>query len=109
MCDEDPKPGSSKEIHSQDDSTKDIQNMTLAEYLALPENKNANLVQPLSWCPHLTLYWAGVHISGPSLCYSCIGCRDVDSADTNIVAKQPDQSCFTAIYGNYKSIDVNQA
>ena len=53
MCDEDPKPGSSKEIHSQDDSTKDIQNMTLAEYLALPENKNANLVQPLPWCPHL--------------------------------------------------------
>ena len=28
-------------------------NMTLAEYLSLPENQNANLVQPLSWCPHL--------------------------------------------------------
>ena len=27
--------------------------MTLAGYLALPENKDANLVMPLSWCPHL--------------------------------------------------------
>ena len=27
--------------------------MTLAEYLALPENKDANLVMPLDWCPHL--------------------------------------------------------
>ena len=27
--------------------------MTLAEYLSLPENQNANIVMPLSWCPHL--------------------------------------------------------
>ena len=41
MCDEDPKPGSSKELTDQDTSTKDVQHMTLAEYLALPENQNA--------------------------------------------------------------------
>ena len=39
------KPGPSK--------AKETSNMTLAEYLSLPENQNANLVQPLAWCPHL--------------------------------------------------------
>ena len=42
MCD---KPGPSK--------PKDPKDMTLAEYLSLPENQNANLIMPLSWCPHL--------------------------------------------------------
>ena len=32
---------------------KDEKSMTLAEYLSLPENQNANLVMPLPWCPHL--------------------------------------------------------
>ena len=27
--------------------------MTIAEYLSLPENQNANLVMPIPWCPHL--------------------------------------------------------
>lgn len=27
--------------------------MTLSEYLSLPENQDASLVMPLSWCPHL--------------------------------------------------------
>ena len=43
--DEEPRPGPSKE--------KDAENMTLAEYLSLPENQGANLVVPLTWCPHL--------------------------------------------------------
>ena len=39
---------------SQDhQNPKDPKDMTLAEYLSLPENQNANLVMPLSWCPHL--------------------------------------------------------
>ena len=49
MCDEDPKPGPSKSVEKE---TKN-ENMTLAEYLSLPENQAANLVMPLSWCPHL--------------------------------------------------------
>ena len=44
MCDQ---PGPSKPREN------DEKNMTLAEYLSLPENQNANLVMPLPWCPHL--------------------------------------------------------
>ena len=45
MSDDDPKPGPSKPRAEAD--------MTLAEYLALPENQGANLVMPIPWCPHL--------------------------------------------------------
>lgn len=44
------KPGSSKDIDPETPS-----NMKLTEYLALPENKDANIVQPLTWCPHLEM------------------------------------------------------
>ncbi len=44
MSDNDPQPGPSNE--AKDD-------MTLAKLLSMPENANANLVMPLSWCPHL--------------------------------------------------------
>ena len=27
--------------------------MSLMDYLSLPENKDANMVMPLTWCPHL--------------------------------------------------------
>lgn len=42
------QPGPSKPKPERDEKT-----MTLAEYLSLPENQNANLVMPLEWCPHL--------------------------------------------------------
>ena len=47
--DEEPRPGPSREK----DASKNVENMTLAEYLSLPENQGANLVVPLTWCPHL--------------------------------------------------------
>ena len=50
--DQEPKPGSSKE-NATKETLNPSGNMTLLEYLALPENKDANLVQPLEWCPHL--------------------------------------------------------
>ena len=28
-------------------------NLSLAEYLAMPENQGASLVVPMPWCPHL--------------------------------------------------------
>ena len=34
-------------------SKEPVKNMTLAEYLSLPENQGANLVMPIAWCPHL--------------------------------------------------------
>ena len=48
-----PNPGGSKDSEPQGATGGGAQNMSLAEYLALPENKDANLVMPLSWCPHL--------------------------------------------------------
>ena len=41
----DEQPGPSKPKQKSD--------MTIAEYLSLPENQNANLVMPIPWCPHL--------------------------------------------------------
>jgi uncharacterized UBP type Zn finger protein len=56
MSDQEPKQGSSKELNEAKDTSKeDLKNMKLSEYLALTENKGANLVQPLKWCPHLEI------------------------------------------------------
>lgn len=44
------QPGPSK---PKTEPERDEKTMTLAEYLSLPENQNANLVMPLEWCPHL--------------------------------------------------------
>ena len=41
----DEQPGPSKPKQKSD--------MTIAEYLSLPENQNANMVMPITWCPHL--------------------------------------------------------
>ena len=51
MSNEVPKAGSSKE--HDEESSNQAQSMTLSDYLALPENRGANIVQPLQWCPHL--------------------------------------------------------
>ena len=45
MSGDEPVPGPSKEASQN--------NINLVEYLSLPENQGANLVVPLSWCPHL--------------------------------------------------------
>ncbi len=49
MSDQHQRPGPS----NSSDAEKPAASMTLAEYLSLPENKNANLVMPKSWCEHL--------------------------------------------------------
>ena len=50
MSNEVPKAGSSKE--HDEESSNQAQSMTLSDYLALPENTGANIVQPLQACPH---------------------------------------------------------
>merc|ERR1719209_2834190 len=53
------------------------------------------------WQPYLReISFNGNPNKGPDMCYSCIGCHDVDYADTNTVAREEDQTCFTAIYAN---------
>ena len=54
MENHDPKEGGSKDTDSEKPTNVE-QNMTLRDYLALPENTDANIVQPLTWCPHLQL------------------------------------------------------
>ena len=48
----DEKPGPSKEPEGAAASCSDDVK-TLKEFLALEENKGANYVVPLAWCPHL--------------------------------------------------------
>ena len=50
--DTDPQPGSSKESNAKGNDNK---SMGLADFLSHPDNKDANLIVPLPWCPHLDL------------------------------------------------------
>lgn len=77
MENQNPKPGSSKDIDPEGQSNL-IPNMTLREYLSLPENKDATLVQPLTWCPHLeTATSASIPISIDVQKASCEECGHV--------------------------------
>lgn len=48
---DDPKPGPSKE--TPDGAAGGGEVSTLKAFMSLPENKDANYVIPLAWCPHL--------------------------------------------------------
>lgn len=67
---DDPKPGPSK--------PKDPENhMTLAEYMSLPENQNANLVMPLEWCPHLESIKKDFQLQDFDVMKKCKSCENV--------------------------------
>lgn len=67
------QPGPSK---PSGEKAKDINSMTLAEYLSLPENQNANIVQPLSWCPHLEAINNHFRVEDYDVKRKCQGCEN---------------------------------
>ena len=75
--------------------------MTLAEYLALPENQGANLVMPIPWCPHLEQlgkfeeFEAMSTASSSSLIEAM--CRQCDNVGENWVCL----SCFSVQCSRY--------
>ena len=50
--------------------------MTLAEYLSLPENQNANLVMPRTWCPHLDTVNKNFQIKDYDVKRQCEVCKN---------------------------------
>ena len=52
---DDSKPGNSKTQNAEESGGAEggFDAKTLKEFLALPENAEANYVIPLTWCPHL--------------------------------------------------------
>lgn len=51
--------------------------MTLQEYLSLPENQNANLVMPLSWCPHLENIETKINCDDFDVNKKCESCENI--------------------------------
>ena len=91
---EDPKPGPSK-------PREDAESMTLAEYLALPENQGANLVMPIPWCPHLEQLGKFDEFEAMSTASSSslieAKCRQCDNVGENWVCL----SCFSVQCSRY--------
>lgn len=72
--DEDPQPGPSSRCEGASGGGEPT---TLLEFLSLPENKDANFVTPLTWCPHLEFMSETIAETEVTLQSPCLECGHV--------------------------------